>query len=140
MTIPNSKTGRRLRPKPTIHELNEINDKLLQEFLFLYNEIISHAIQKNINIKDDHVSTSLWKCVYSRFYKPKDMQREELRSKQARLKLIPSLEELHGTNDNVLHDLFDQYREKISYRAQENISIEDDHMSKMFCNHICIHL
>ena len=45
------------------------------------------------------------------------MQREELMLKQERLKLIPSLEELHTTNDKVLHDLFDQYKESISYAA-----------------------
>lgn len=56
MTMPNSKNGKRTRPKPTLQELNEINDKLLQELVLLYKESISHAVQNNISIEDDHVS------------------------------------------------------------------------------------
>ncbi len=105
--MPNSKVGRRPRPKPTLQELNETTNKLLQELVLLYKESISHAVQKNINIKDDHVFASLWKCVCSKLYKLKDMQREELRLKQARLKVIPTLEEVHATNNKVLHELLD---------------------------------
>jgi PP-loop superfamily ATP-utilizing enzyme len=79
MAISNSKNERRPRSKPTLQELNETIDKLLEELIILYKEIISHAIQMNINIEDDHVSTCLWKCVCSRFYNLKDIQREELR-------------------------------------------------------------
>lgn len=103
----NSKTGRRPRAKLTFQEINETTDKLLQELVLLYKANISYAIQENINIEEDHVSTSLWECVCTRFYRLKDMQREELKLKQERMKLIPTLEELHVMDDKVLHELFD---------------------------------
>jgi hypothetical protein len=67
------------------------------------------------------------------------MQREELRLKQEILKLISTLKGLHAMDDKVLHDHFSQYRESMSYTIHENISIEDDHMSNMFWNHIYTH-
>ena len=76
MAMPNSKIGRRPRPRPTLQELNETTKKILQDLVLLFKIRTSHVIQENINIEEDQVSTSLWECVCAILKKLKDMQRE----------------------------------------------------------------
>ena len=76
MVMKNSKIERRPRLKPTLQELNEINDKLLQDLVLLFKESISHVVQKNISIKDYYMSI-FWNHICACFQKLRDLQESE---------------------------------------------------------------
>ena len=87
------------------------------------------VMQNLKSIEDDHVSTSLWKCVCSKLYKLKDMQREDLRLNQEKLRSKPTLEELFTIKDSVF--------KKIMLNFVESLKKGDDPKAKKIWDHLC---
>ena len=87
------------------------------------------VMQNLKSIEDDHVSTSLWKCVCSKFYKLKDMQREELRLNQEKIRSKPTLEELYTIKDSVF--------KQIPLNFVESLNKGDDPKEKKILDDLC---
>ena len=62
------------RPDPTISEILQMNDKVLQDFWEHYKKSISKAVKLKISVEDDHSFALLWMSLCHRFHKLKDLE------------------------------------------------------------------